>query len=61
MIAAKSTTLSNSTRKWNLRFHCHERKHALFILSCFSVWSWWLFELVLGILYAMYKCKCLQL
>jgi len=37
----KNTTLFKSKMKWNLRFHCHEKMHALFILSWFSVWSWY--------------------
>jgi len=32
-----------------------------FYLSCFSIWSWWLFELVFVFPYAMYKCTCLKL
>jgi len=50
---AKNATLTNSTMSWNLHFHCHEKKHALFILSWVFVCSWWF--------YAMYECPCLSL
>ena len=60
VIAAKITSV-----KWHKEMKptlsVSWKKYVVFILSCFSIWSWWLFELVFVFPYAMYKCTCLKL